>query len=541
MGKRKQSDLRSSAIPLSVHRYDMKQIRSVSKQNWNVDHLQPFFPPIERLFKTEVLSNPKEFGIKFQDEIASIIDEDTIKTVSGKTLSVHKKITMLLSPFKWMQGDYGTSFGLPSLSEEFIEMQKKIQNPGNAAYVGALISAVLSESGCQHFPKVYGVMIGVSDKHTIDISDDYGDLCDRSWFSQNIGKMFDIKLADDSSDTTFKHTRTARAPVEVGEDADLGVVEEYPSLDVPETGPAAMTQFIRDELEADDDDESDSSSVSTSYVFDIKSCDCDSDDDDDDDEESEGEPFAWASFKNVPVQITLMEKCSGTFFELCSETSDENKHLAWLAQVMFALAFAQRTFSFTHNDLHSNNVMYVDTSEEFLYYNCESKFYKIPTYGKLIKIIDFERGVASVRVVGMKDPKVFMSDHFNVDEEAAGQYNCDPEYIPKFPTIKPNPSFDLVRLATSMFWDLFPEGPECLDYRSNTVFKFFTKWLKLEDGSSVMFGKKDIKHDRFHGFHLYKAIARFSKDAVPRTEIESLKMFKVDSIPAGSIACCIES
>ena len=537
MGKRKQSDLRSSPIPLLVHRYDMKQVRSVSKQHWGIDHLQPFFPPIEKLFKTELLSSPKEFGIKFDEEVVSLVDENTIKTSSGKTVEIHKKITMLLSPFKWMQGDYGTTFGLPSLSEEVQEMQKKIQNSGNAAYIGALISSVLSQSGCQHFPKVYGAFIGVSDKHTIDISDDYGDLCDRSWFSQNIGKTFEMKLSDEIGEEMFKHTRTSRAGISLGEDADLGDVEEYPSLSVPETEAAHLTTLIQGENA--EDDESDSSSVSTSYVFAIKSCECDSDDDDED--ETEDEPFAWASFKNVPVQMTLMEKCSGTFFELCSETSDESKHLAWVAQVIFALAFAQRNFSFTHNDLHSNNVMHVSTSQEFLYYNCEGKFYKVPTYGKLIKIIDFERGVASIRVAGMREPRTFMSDHFNVDEEAGGQYNCEPEYLAKFPIIKPNPSFDLVRLATSMFWDLFPEGPDCLDYRDNTVFKFFTKWLKLEDGSSVMFGKKDLKHDRYHGFHLYKAIARFCKDAVPRTEIESLKMFKVDSIPAGSSICCIEA
>lgn len=539
MGKRKQSDLRTSPVPMMVHRYDMKQIRSVSKQTWNIDHLQPFFPPIERLFKTEVLTNPKEFGFKFGEEVVSLVDENTIKTSSGKIVPVHKKITMLLSPFKWMQGDYGTSFGLPSLSEEFVEMQNKIQNSGNAAYIGALISAVLSESRCQHFPTVYGAFIGVSDKHTIDISDDYGELCDRSWFSQNIGKTFDMKLSDELGETLFKHTRTARASVNLGEDVELEDVEEYPSLNVPETAAAEISCLTHDEN--DSDDESDSSSVSTSYIFAVKSCDCDSDVDDDGSDDEDDEPFAWASFKNVPVQITLMEKCTGTFFELCESVSDEAKHLAWISQVMFALAFAQRTFSFTHNDLHSNNVMYVDTTEEFFYYNCEGKFYKVPTYGKLIKIIDFERGVASVRLLGMKEPKVFMSDHFNIDEEAAGQYNCEPEYLQKYPMIKPNPSFDLARLATSLFWDLFPEGPECLDYRDNTVFNFFTKWMKMEDGSSVMFGKKDSRHDRYHGFHLYKAIGRFCKDAVPRTEIESLKMFRVDSVPAGTSVCCIDA
>jgi len=142
----------------------------------------------------------------------------------------------------------------------------------------------------------------------------------------------------------------------------------------------------------------------------------------------------------------------------------------------------------------------------------------------------------------MKEPKLFMSDHFSVSEEAGGQYNFEPWYVPKYPEIKPNPSFDLVRLATSMFWDLFPEGPYCLDYRDNQVFKFFTKWLKLDDDQSVLFGKDDPKHDRFHGFYLYKAIARFCKNAVPRTEILSLKpYFGIELLPQGEECCVIEA
>jgi hypothetical protein len=57
-----------------------------------------------------------------------------------------------------------------------------------------------------------------------------------------------------------------------------------------------------------------------------------------------------------------------------------------------------------------------------------------------------------------------------------------------------------------------------------------------------MFGKKDSKHDRFHGFDLYKAIARYCKDtAVPRKEIVSLKpKYEVQSIPLGASVCSID-
>ena len=533
------SDLRTNAVALSLQRYDTKSLKA--QQFWGTNHLQPFFPPIQKLFKTEVRDSPQEFGFKVNDSIAAILDADSIRTTKGNVVPVHRKTTMLLSPFKWMQGDYGTSLGLPTTEEDSAEIQRKIQDPNNAAYVGALLSAVLAQSGCPHFPKVYGVFTGVSEKHTIDISDDYADLSERSWFSSNIGKTFEIKLTDDIRDGDFKHTRGARASVLLGEDMVLDGVQE---LDAPQVGPteaAEMNQLMRDN-DDDDDDESDSSSVSTSYVFGIKSCECDSDDEDEDGEDEDDEPFAWASFTNVPVQITVMEKCAGTFHELCSTTTDSSKHLAWLSQVVFALAYAQRNYSFTHNDLHSNNVMYVPTDKEFLYYNSAGSFYRVPTYGYIIKIIDFERGIGSVRVVGMKEPKLFMSDHFSVDEEAGGQYNFEPWYVSKYPEIKSNPSFDLVRLATSIFWDLFPEGPECLDYRTNPVFQRLIKWMTTEDKGSVLFGKNEAKHDRYHGFHLYKAITRYCKNAVPRTEILSLKsVYNIDSVPVGEECCVIEA
>ena len=189
------SDLRTNSVALSLQRYDTKSLKA--QQFWGLNHLQPFFPPIQKLFKTEVRDSPQEFGFKVNDSISSIVDVEHVRTAKGTVAEVHRKVTMLLSPFKWMQGDYGTALGLPTTEEDSQEIQRKIQDPNNAAYVGALLSVVLAQSGCPHFPKVYGVFTGVSEKHTIDISDDYADLSERSWFSSNIGKTFEIKLTDD--------------------------------------------------------------------------------------------------------------------------------------------------------------------------------------------------------------------------------------------------------------------------------------------------------------------------------------------------------
>uniref|UniRef100_A0A6C0F0A6 Protein kinase domain-containing protein n=1 Tax=viral metagenome TaxID=1070528 RepID=A0A6C0F0A6_9ZZZZ len=531
------SDLRTNSIGMAVSKYDMASLRSASSTHWGIENIQPFFPPIEKLFKTELLENVRDYGIRFENGVSDIKTVDTIRTSDSEIISVHKKVTMLLSPYKWMQGDYGT-LGLPTSEEVSNIITQKIQNPSNAAYVGSILSVALSQTGCHHFPKVFGVFSGVSKEHTIDISDDYGDLSERSWFSTNIGKTFEIKLSDGIQESPdFKHTRSARLSIQLGDDIQLDGIEELDAPVVPPTEAGEMNRVFREEVEVDDDDMSDSSSVSTSYIFGIKSCDCESDesDDEEDDEDEDVEPFAWASFKNVPVQVTVIEKCTGTLFDLVTQNPETEKHLAWISQVMFALAFAQRNISFTHNDLHSNNVMYVPITAEYLYYNCAGTLYRVPTYGYLIKIIDFERSIGMVKLNGMKEPKLFMSDHFSIDEEAGGQYNCEPWYVSKYPTIKPNPSFDLVRLATSLFWDLFPEGPDNLEYATNPLFKFFMKWLTLEDGKSIMFKDGEPKHDRYHGFHLYKAIVRFCKEnAVPRKEIASLKtIYGVDSTPAG--------
>lgn len=526
---------------MTVHKYpDLRSLKASSELYWNTMYLQPFFPPLEKLFKTNILENASEYGIKFENEITSIIAPNTIK-VGNNSMNVHRKITMLLNPFKYMQGDYGNTLSLPNFSEHSKKAHEKISSHNNAAYVGAIISATLSASGCQHFPTVYGLFTGLSKSHTIDISDDYEDLCDRSWFSQNMGNTFTLKLNDlINNSSEFRHTRSARAVIQLGDEDLLGDVQELEGIQ-SNVEMGELKSMYREEIE--DDGESDSSSVSTSYIFGIESCRSFLEETEVEDDEESGddeEPFAWATFSNVPVQITLMETCEGTLYKLITDHPDPEKHLAWISQVIFALAFAQRNFSFIHNDLHANNVMYVPTTQEYLFYNVEGAFYKIPTYGFLIKIIDFERSIISLKLNGLKESKLFFSDHFSLDEEAGGQYNCEPFYNSKFPQIKPNPSFDLVRLATSMFWDLFPAGPS--NENDSLLYKLFMKWLTLDDGTSILFGKNEPKHDRFHGFHLYKAIARFCKDtAVPRKEILSLKStFGVTELPHGVKVCLIE-
>jgi hypothetical protein len=541
MVKRKastQGDLRSSPIVLS-----MTKVPSLSLCPWNIPRSQAFFPPLESLFKTDDLQHVHEYGLRFPDPISAVVNETDVRLLSGKVLSVHLKKTMLLNPFKWMKGDYGL-LGLPISKSHAEEVHSKLQSPHNAGYVGSILSVALSQSECIHFPKVYGVYTGTSTKHAIDISDEYEELSERKWFSQNIGKTFQVSLNEEITHT-FSYTRSARPSLLLGDDIDLGMVEEIDGIPHEDGDVADMTPvFQEDEVPQAEDECSD---LSTSYVFNIESLgtsDVPSEIADAmpmEAEEEDDEPFAWASFSDVPVQITVMEKCEGLFYKLLKSDTNVEHQMAWFAQVIFALAFAQRNFGFTHNDLHANNVMYNKTSVEYLYYIHGGIQYRVPTYGYLIKIIDFDRGIGYVRLPGMKEPKLFMSDQFAPNEEAGGQYNMHPFFHAKYPTLKPNPSFDLVRLATSLFWDLFPYGPRYDAYAENPIFKMFVRWMTLPDGSSVLFHKVQPKVDRYPGFHVYKAIARYCKDtAVPRKEIGELNQFVVPSIPAGQIPLVID-
>ena len=532
MGK----DLRTTAVEMKLQRYG-----KIDTSAWGLKTAQPFFPSLERLFKTETVPSLSEYGIRLSQPISSVVDKDSVRTTKGKIVPIHRKTTMLLSPFKWMRGDYG-DLSLPKPSDIAKDIQKNIQSSDTAGYVGALTSIALSESDCIHFPKVYGVYVGLAEKHTIDISDDYEDLSDRRWFGDNIGKTFDLKLRT-SEGEAFQHTRGQRPNILVGEDIELEIDGDIEAEHISQPSSRSHTGTLSASSSSSFEEDCGSSENSTD-VFEIRSCDCPSEDDNEEDveedDDEEDEPFAWATFSDVPVITTVMEKCEGTFYDLLTKyRSDSTKHSAWVAQIVFALAYAQRMFGFVHNDLHGNNVMYVSTQQEYLYYKHGGVSYRVPTYGYIMKIIDFDRATLSLRLLGMKEPRHFLSNQFHPDEEAAGQYNMEPFFDHAHPHIPACSSFDLCRFATSVFWDMFPNGPD--HPTSHPLFSVFQQWMEQTDGTSVMFRAKRDNHDRYHGFDLYKAIARYCKNAVPRKEISKLDVFKIQTVPLGSPCLFIEN
>ena len=252
-------------------------------------------------------------------------------------------------------------------------------------------------------------------------------------------------------------------------------------------------------------------------------------------EESEGPPII-ANFKNFPVMVSVLECCDGTMDLLLDEEEfDDTKDLrwtAWLFQVIAALAVAQKHYHFTHNDLHTNNIMWSWTSETTLYYTLQDalggpRIYAVPTFGRIFKIIDFNRASFHLGKRG----GFFISDAFEADGDASGQYNCEPYYNPKMPTVEPNPSFDLCRLACSLMESLFQEDPELVEPKQimtqepgiimyetkSQLYNLIWSWLQQKDGYNVL--KNSNGTERFPGFDLYKIIGHNVTAAVPCEQI----------------------
>ena len=219
--------------------------------------------------------------------------------------------------------------------------------------------------------------------------------------------------------------------------------------------------------------------------------------------------------KDFPVQAILLEKCVSTLDHIMM--TDELTKEEWssiLFQVIMTLIIYQKMFSFTHNDLHTNNVMFIETTEEFLYYLYEDQYYKVPTYGRIFKIIDFGRAIYKFR------GELICSDSFHPKGDAATQYNFPPYYNADKPTVEPNYSFDLCRFACALFdyfiYDLRKVEKLC---KTDPVIRLIVKWTMDDKGRNVLY--KSSGEERYPDFKLYKMITRSVHNHIPSAEIHN--------------------
>ena len=175
---------------------------------------------------------------------------------------------------------------------------------------------------------------------------------------------------------------------------------------------------------------------------------------------------------------------------------------AWIFQVLAGLCCANWAYMFVHNGFtctkhHGSEKLL----KKYIYYKKDdTHVFKIPTYGYLMKIIDFGRSTYTY------NDKLHMGDVFDVDGDAGGQYE-EPKKGKK-QVCTPCPAFDLARLSCSFVEDLDDTlWPTAQDLDTYDIGILLKQWTYDDFGNNLL---------NIDGFELYIQIAKyFEKNTCP--------------------------
>jgi len=461
------------------------------------------------------------------------------------------KFSPLLDPIRYMIGKYDVTDPrirtMPSINSTEESINSKILSHQNSSYIDCffsyLTSGLLHNHGFLNGVDFYGSYLGVQDSFRACVTDDLDYLRESEFFNKNVGVLFSVEddcLKQDRELYGIAGSRGNKCKLNFGEtrhnNSEMSITVLDNDLTVSESNAPLEDEINADKLvyEKPCSNSSKSSSASSDDSKMNYSSESESEDDDDgseeggdSDEESwetepereddsndsqeEDEEEVYGYIKDFPIQLICLEKCTGTLDELfVKEKIDEQSGAAALFQVVMSLLMLQKTFKFTHNDLHTNNIMYVDTTLEHLTYKFDEKVYKVPTYGKIFKLIDFGRAIYRFQ------DKIFCSDSFAPGGDASTQYNCEPFLNKSKPRLEPNMSFDLCRLGSSIFDFLMDE---CLPVsKMDELQKTIHRWCSDDNGKNVLYKKNG--EERYPNFKLYKMIARTVHRHTPEAQLE---------------------
>lgn len=444
-------------------------------------------------------------------------------------VSGFRKITHLLDPIAWLQGKYSVPKQsiLPGHKETWGAMNTKLQDPMNQAYIEALatysFSRLVEGDYTPHFHRFYGAFCCVADTYSYNITDSYMSYRHHRWFwDAQDSKKFTIGFEEDEVPEEIRNA-VCEKPSDLYESDDSDASEEeLGEMDCETADTGSLHSADLSEMETVKDEEEQ---------------DEESEEFEDSEESEENELNLFAEIKDFPVMCIYTEASEGTMDDLLDDFEEvgakpgtpqwETRWSAWVFQVIAALSIGQSVFGFTHNDLHSNNIVWSKTDKEYLYYSCrDGLHFKVPTFGKIFKLIDFGRAIFKI------NQHQFFSDDFRPGNDAAEQFNFGELYDPEEPEVLPNPSFDLSRFAVSVFEGIFPSSPpikkkpavlskedglKMLETESN-LYNMMWGWLLCDDGHNVLM-EPDGK-ERYPDFDLYKVIAAEVHNAVPSTQIK---------------------
>lgn len=529
-----------------------------NKDLLNIDNPQNYIPLYENFFSLNE-NNFNSINLNNKKRIIEIIEKISenrykVKYEDIETNTIHEseiffKLSPLLDPIKFLAGKYDieneNTYKLPKLNDN--NVLDKVRDNNNCSYVDGFFSYLSSQLynnyGFLHGIDFYGSFLGIKNKYIIDICDDIEFLEDKSFFYKNINNFFHF-LNPEYENIVNNDSRDNKIRLNLADnETELMDIEEL-NIDGIENNIVTSLSSIKiedndvimnnDQTSIINNIELDSLSIKNNISNKSKtqsssSCSSRSSNTNEDSEDSDGEnnedtdetsdsssselEDIFISIDKFPIQVIALEKCTNTFDYLLLEDKINEEELACIViQILMILITYQKLFDFTHNDLHTNNIMYIETEKKYLYYKYNNKHYKVKTYGKIFKIIDFGRAIYKYKNYTM------CSDSFHKDGDAATQYNFEPYYDENKPLIKPNPSFDLCRLGCSML-DYIYELYDDIEKIKSPIHKIIINWCNDDNGRNVLY--KNNGEERYPDFKLYKMISRKVHNHIPSEELNN--------------------
>jgi hypothetical protein len=529
--------------------HDIKNI-----QNFNPIY-KNFFELNETNYNSINLNHPKYiYDVNFNmeiNELEYIVKEDE-KTFNEK---IFIKCAPVLDPFKFLLGKYNenTNYNLPSLQNtNTTDINVKLNDPNNSAYVDGffyfLSNELLNKYNFIHGIDFYGSFVCIKNNFKINIEDDIEYLIKSDYFNKN-KNLFLIKDEDIFETPKLKPIKIHNEPLNLSissindkifEDLFLETDKSVDNLEEINIE-NKLCDSNHDNMNKHNSSMSSSSSCSsrTSYTSkseeevddDNLSSDTESEtnSENSDNSSSENSSFhsnpIYATFPKFPVNMIFIKKCEDTLDNLILNESfkTEDEWFSSFFQIIMILITFQKCFSFTHNDLHTNNIMYNSTEEKYLYYFYNETYYKVPTYGRIFKIIDFGRSIYKI------NNKTICSDSFKKGEDASTQYNFEPFFNEKKPRIEPNYSFDLCRLACSIFDYIIDDIDDIKNLKKcSPLVRLIVEWCMDDNNLNVLY--KSNGEERYEEFKLYKMIARSVHNHTPQNQLNKKEFSKYKTI-----------
>jgi hypothetical protein len=238
----------------------------------------------------------------------------------------------------------------------------------------------------------------------------------------------------------------------------------------------------------------------------------------------------------MPVVLVYLEKLEGTMDSLLelqeyapiTTKEQESQWAAWLFQVCVAMNQLQSFLHLTHNDLHTNNIVWKRTDQTHIQYkDTRGRIWNIPTYGRLFSIIDYGRSIFILKGY------TCISSDYDDGNDAAGMYNFGPIEDSSKLRVMPNKSFDLCRLSCSLLRALYPRNPISkpkgailtkegsweVRETDEKVFNLLWTWIKTKDKKNVL--ETEYGKEQHPGFELYTMIAKYVCDAIPENQFNN--------------------